>query len=269
MALKKEAIDKLSAYGIDVTKLTEAIKADGEVDFTIPDAHVFTEAELTSRDNSKLEEGKKEGQKIGETIGKELAAKEMKKHFGVEFEGKDLAKLVETVKTQLAKGDDGLKEQIKLLQKAVEEKDLALTEAATKAEAAIFDATLLSELPSNRSALFNDQEYLTVLKANLQFDKEGVKKNGQLVRDSKTQNPIERKQAISDFFSERKWVSEVQGGAAGRGAGNQQGNTLAKKRSEVEKEWVSSNPGKTPMSPEFMDHLSKVAKEVEGFDMYN
>jgi hypothetical protein len=255
--------DKLkSTYHLDVEKLIEAIKAEAETDFEVPEVTVFTSEELTSRDDVKLSEGKKEGQKAGEVIGKEIAVKDMKKAFGVEFEGKDLTKLVDTVKTQLSKGDDGLKEQIKLLQKTVEEKETALTQKEIEAKQAIFETELLSELPTNRINLLSDKQQLMLLKTEAEFTDEGVKYNGQILRDPKTQNPLARKDALSHIYNEKKWVNLETPTPGGRGGGNTPTITKPMKASEVRAQWEKENPGAGIATAEFQQKLTSVAKEV-------
>jgi hypothetical protein len=279
MALKKETIQKIAAYfKLSDEDLEKAIKDEKEVDLPIGEFTVFTADEITSRDTAKLEEGKKEGQKIGEGIGKELSVKEMKKHFGIEFDGKDLTKLVDTVKAQLAKGDEGLKQQVQLLQKTVEEKETALTTEKQRAAAAMFDADLMSQLPSGRKGVkdggLTDQEYLTILKSNLSFEEaEGkriAKRGTDILRDAKTQNPLEISQAIDSFFTERNWKGQTAPPPpGGRGGGNQSGVIVAKNMSAFKAEWLAKNPDKTELSSEFLDAANKTAKEVEGFDYYN
>jgi hypothetical protein len=136
-----------------------------------------------------------------------------------------------------------------------------------EAEAAKFDANLLSELPANRSGLLSDSEYLTVLKANLQFEGETVKKGGEVLRDGKTANPIARKSAIEQFFQERKWTAEEKQ-INGRG-----GTTTAiptgrpTKTSEAAKEWTAQ--GKGVGTAEFQSYVLGLAKENKEFDFDN
>jgi hypothetical protein len=255
--------DKLkNTYHLDIDKLIEAIKAEAETDFEVPEVTVFTQDEITSRDEQKLSEGKKEGQKAGENIGKEIAVKEMKRSFGVEFEGKDLTKLVETVKTQLAKGDEGLKEQVKLLQRNLEEKETALVEKDKAAQAAMFDAELLSELPANRFNLISDKEQLSLIKGSVEFSEDGVKFNGQILRDPKTQNPLPRKQALEQIYAEKKWVNQDVPVPGGRGGGNTPPVLKPTKTSEVKTQWQKEHPELGFATAEFQQHLMTIAKEV-------
>jgi hypothetical protein len=256
--------DKLKALGIDPDKLIEAVKAEAETDVEMPEGEFFTPEQITARDEVKLTEGKKLGEREGEVKGKELAAKEMKKAFGVEIEGKDLGKLVEAVKVQLFKGDDGLKEQVKLLQQKTEEYEGKISQIQQEAEAAKFDASLLSELPANRSNLLSDSEYLTVLKANLQFEGDTVKKGGEVLRDGKTANPIARKSAIEQFFQERKWTAAEEKQINGRGGTSTATPTgRPTKTSEAAKEWVAQ--GKGVGTAEFQSYVTGLAKENKEF----
>lgn len=273
MALTKEDIEKIAALiKVDAKEFADAISATEEKKVTIPELLSFTPDEITQRDNNKLIEGKKEGQKAGETIGKELAVKELKKEFGVEFDGKDLAKLTETVKTQLAKGDEGLKDQVKVLQKALTEKDAAIEQANKSAQQAVFDAQLLSAFPSNRRGLedggLSDQEYLAAVKANLAFEQTEsgiiVKKGGEILRDGKTTNPIPVADAVKGYFTERKWDGSV---SAGPGRGGSDGIPGGKptKMSELIASWEKQ--GKNVASADFNTEVKALTTENPDFDL--
>jgi hypothetical protein len=265
MPISQATVESLKVLGIDPEKLIEAVKSETETDVAIPEGEFYTSDQITARDEAKIGEGKKLGEREGETKGKELAAKEMKKAFGVDVEGKDLSKLVEAVKTQLSKGDDGLKEQVKILQRTIEEKESALAQEKANAEKAAFDASLLSELPSNRSNLLSDAEYLTVIKANLEFTPEGVKKSGEILRDTKTANPIQRKDAITSFFQERKWVQEAQPQPTGRGGATTTVSNKPSNKKEAIKQWEAE--GKGVGTAEFQNYIVSLVKENKDFDL--
>ncbi|MBK7885480.1 MAG: hypothetical protein IPJ81_18070 [Chitinophagaceae bacterium] len=275
MALKADAKEKIKKFGLDVDKLIAAIKDDNEVDVEIPEMEVMKKEDLEARDNNKIAEGKKLGEKEGESKGKELAAKAFRKKFALEDTvGNDVDKVVEAVNTKLATGDEGLKKQIELLQKDKETLQSEKTTLETKAKQATFDSQLISFFPANRTADLKDSERLTLAKMDLTFEevdgKPVVKRNGEIIRDKTTQNPLPVNQVITDYFTERKWIG-AQGNEGGRGGGDKNpgagGTAGVKKYTEFEEKWKAENPGKTELSLEFQDALTKHSKEHSDFNM--
>lgn len=270
---KTDLIKSIAALlKLDETKLTDALTADAEkeIDIAVPEVTVFTTDELTALHESKINEGKKEGSKNGEAQGKELLVKELKKAFGVEFEGKDPVKLKEVIIAQFAKGDEGLKERIKQLEITLQTKDQEVEQARKQSETAIFESGLLSSFPATRKSIdkggFTDSEYLAAIKNNLSFELvDGVtvvKKGGTIMQDPKTYKPIPVSDAITSYFSERKWVDES---IKVKGRGGDDDNTFGKaiKLSDATKAWEAE--GKNVASAEFQQHVTALAKENPDF----
>jgi hypothetical protein len=274
MALTQADKDALKTMGLDPDKLVEAAKAEAEVSIAVPtDVTVIKTTDLETRDNNNKALGKAEGEPIGEKKGKELAAKAFKKKFNLdETVPADIDKVVEAVSTTLAKGDDGLKQQVSLLQKDKEELQTKLQQEQGKAQQASLDAGIIGDFPAGRGADLSDSERLSLLKGALAFEmvdgKEVVKRNGEILRDKTTQNPLARKQAIADYFTERKWTG-ADPGPGGRGGGNNPPGSASgiKKATEFEQKWVAENPGKNLISDDYVNALNKHAKETPDFDM--
>lgn len=270
--LKKEQIAKIAeALKLDAKAFEEAITATDEKEVVIPEVQVFTAEELTARDEAKLTEGKKTGAKEAEAQGKELIVKELKKTFGVEFEGKDPAKLTEAIKAQLAKGDEGLRQQVQQLQSTLTAKEQEVEAEKAKAQTAIFDTSLIASLPKNRKSLtdggFTDKEYLSAIKQNIDFETvDGVtvaKRNGQIIQDAKTFKPLPIDAAVNTFFTERKWTAEEGVPAGGRGGSGAGGGAKFGKLSEVIAAWEAD--GKSSATAEFQQHVNTIAKENKDF----
>lgn len=273
MALKKETLAKIAA----ILKLQEAdlsakIASTNEEDIDIPELQTFTADELSARDLAQMGLGKKEGEKEGEAKGKELVVKDLKKSFGIEFDGKDMTKLTEALKTQFQKGDDAIKQQVTLLQTQLAEKDGIIEQTKRQASEAIFDAQLLGFMPSNRKSVadggFTDQEYLSAIKANLQFEHSDtgvlVKKAGQVVRDPKTTNPLAPDEVVKGYFAERKWAVD-EAAAGGRGGGSGKAGNAITKLSELQARYEGE--GKSTVSAEFQREALEMKKANPDFDM--
>lgn len=279
--LKADTIAKIKAHGYDVDKLIAAIKEEKEVDYEVPEVITIKQTDLDARDTNKLNEGKRIGETEGEKKGKELAAKAFRKKFNIEDTvGNEVDKVVEAVNTKLNKGDAGLQEQITLLQSDKTSLQTQITELNTKARSASDDMEIISFFPSTRTPDLQDGERLGILKSAITFEmhdgKKVAKRNGEILRDKTTQNPLPINQVITDYFGERKWntASGGGGGNGGRGGGDNPppeggGTGGLKKMSEFKAKWAEENPDKAIVSPEFTTAVSEHAKKTTDFDYYH
>lgn len=245
--LKEAALAKISTLlKIDAAKLKAAMADEKEADIEIPeDLTILNKTELESRDRNKYGEGKK--------AGEEMLIKGIKTKHALEFTGEDSDKLIEAVtkkvKAELDTNPDArLAEKDKELKKA---KDL-LKEANDKADGfkthidqMAGDNKLLAMLPSNRLETMTNEEYLDLTKRAVKIEvrdgKEVAIRNGEVVVDTKTMNPIAPTEVIKTYYAERKWIKEpVDPKMAGRGGGNSSGGgtgiTKFAKLSEVQKQ---------------------------------
>lgn len=274
--LKQADKDKLKALGIDPDKLIDAVKAEAEVDVTVPtDVTVIANADLTTRDANKIAEGKKIGEAEGEKKGRELSAKAFKKKFSLDENlPNDPEKIVEAVNVHLAKGDEALKQQVAGLMKDKETLLAEKTQLQQSAKAAQQEARLISLFPAKRGADLRDSERLTLLKMDLQIEevegKEVVKRNGEILKDPNTHAPIPVDKAINDYFTERKWIAEVKPGGRGGNDTPPGGDASGlKSLSKFTEKWKAENPGGTDLSPEFDAALAKHVKDIPDFDYHN
>jgi hypothetical protein len=277
MAFSKITLQKLAA----ITKLKEedisnAAKDEKEIDLAVPEGELFSTADLTARDENKKQEGI--------TIGKEMGAKEVKKAAGLdEKSSKDPAKIFENIKEKVlaeakippSEQVTQLNEQISLLKKTLGEKDMEIESHKGVAVTAARDRKLLSFFPTNRANVLSDDEYLTLIKANLNFEeKDGVlqvKKDGVLLRDPKTQDPLTAKDAITGIFSERSGWLNGETGAGGLGRGGKDNQKPAggfSKKSEVIAYYENQGVTLTGAdAKKITDEIAKCAKEDSSFDM--
>lgn len=274
--LKKEQISEIAKLlKIDEASLVSAITSTDEIDVVIPkELTVLTQEELTKRDESvgklKYNEGK--------NAAVEMLVKEQKEKEGLEFEGKDPEKLIEALKKKVLvdakiepnKKIEELTGVISKLQdnvKAFDEEKKTLTK---QIEAVKTDSKLLGLLPSNRLSILNDEEYLNNFKSQhsieIEDGKEVVKRGGEILRDKATQAPLEPKEVINQYFTERKWVGETPEGRQGRGAGGDNGKpSVHLKLSELVKEYEAS--GKSVNGSEFQSVLDAARESNPQFDM--
>lgn len=252
--LKKAAILKMAdLLKVDKAKIEAALANDKEeVDIEIPeDVTILTKTELETRDRNTYDKAKK--------AGEEMTIKEMKKKHSLEFTGEDPDKLVEAVqkktKAELDKNPD---ERVAEITKTLETTKKALMKANETAdqfkgemETYKADSDLLSMLPKNRIETMTNAEYLLLTKSAIKIENKDGKKvalrNGEVVVDPKTADPIPAEKVVESFFTERKWIKEEgSGGPAGggRGGGNSQhisGKGKYAKVSELKAELEAEN----------------------------
>jgi hypothetical protein len=281
MALKKATLQLIAT--LTKTKLADletAINDEKEVDLTIEDnLQVFTKEELESRDGAQKAEGQK--------VGREIGIKEVKKAAGLpeDAPAKDPAKVAQAIiekatvdaKVEPSEKVKQLNEQVSLLQKQVGEKDAEIETHKKTAATITLDNKIRNSFPKNRIDMLDDDDMLASIKRNHTFEEQDgkliVKKDGELLRDSKTTNAMPLADAVKTIFTERKWLTEeggAGGGTGGRGGGDKSGAIKYKKASEVKEKYEKE--GKNINGQDGQAYLAEIAalkKEDESFDMNN
>ena len=137
------------------------------------------------------------------------------------------------------------------------------------------DSMLATHLPKEFGG-FKTPSLLRELKADITFEKvDGnyvAKRNGEVVKDPKTKQPMPIDGVVTAYKEERGW-KEVQAAAAGGRGGQQKpvnspaNEKSLKTRSEAEAYWKEQNPDKSAVSAEYMAWYSEIAKN-DGFNLY-
>lgn len=219
--LNQETLNKIaSLLKLDAKKLSEAIADEKEVAVAIDEKlQVYDDAALNTRDRNKYNEGKK--------AGEEMLVKEIKRKHSIEVDGDDADKVVEAIITKVKKEAGGsasdkekdLESKIEQWKNKHKEAEQKLTLAEQKASEAALDRELLASFPKNRDSKLSDDEYLFLVKKTLEIEeKDGkriVKKEGKVLENDKTLEPISLRDAIEGHFNDRKWVSDGDGGSGG------------------------------------------------------
>ena len=274
--LNTETIAKMAVLlKVPAADLTAAIKDEKEVAVEIQEElTVLTKTELETRDTSQKNEGIK--------TGKEIGAKEVRTAAGLdENAGKDPKKIADAIIAK-AIGDakipanekvTELTKQNELLNQKLTEKDGEIETERKKSAQVSTDRKILTAMPKNRVALFDDEEYLDIAKKSIkEVDGQLVVcgKDGEPIRDTKTTKPLDLNAGLLAVFTERKWLEKEGGGAAGgRGGKDEKGAAgVFTKKSEViadfEKQGKSMNGEE---GKEIVAKLAELAKADAGFDM--
>ncbi len=263
---------------LDLATVEAAIAAEAETDMDIPDnLMVLTSDELGLRDKAK----DKIGYDRGAEASIEMFVKSKKNELGLEFDGKDPGKLLDTFKSKVLSDAKvapnevvvekdsiiaGLRTNLATLEK--EKNELGQTISQVKTEGAILRA-----VPANLVGVDAEEVLLTMRNKGFSFEeKDGAivaKKNGELVANTAMQAlPIT--DVIKSYATERKWLAEEGAGAGadrtGRGGGSSKASTgAATKLSEAEKQWVES--GKNSGTADYQRHIESLVKENPSFDL--
>ena len=275
--IKKDTLLKMAAIlKMDATEFEAALNDAAEKDITLPEVTAFTATELSTRDSAI----KKTERAEATTAALEMFIKDQKKTLGIEFEGKDPAKFLEayqakvladaklapdeTVKKKEAEINQ-LKANIQTLQK--EKEDAIGQVGKIKTE-----TTLMSSIPTNLSGVEPQEVIASMRMKGYDFVEEDgvmvVKKDGITMAD-KLLKPLNLKEVIMSYATERKWIGEEDPNKTGRGAGSSKkaGAFTGKptKLSEVEAAWKEE--GKNPATADFQRHLEGIMKENKDFDI--
>lgn len=267
--LKTAELTKLKAlFGKQTDKIIEAIKAEDEVDITLPTVNNYSEEDLATRDDNTAKAAKKEGFIEGKVAGKEIVIKEITKKYGItEVDIKEPDKLIVALDAKVATGDNGLKEQITLLQKDVQRLEGEKETITGQTKQMKFETDLLTKFPKNRNPLLSDEQYLALIKSELGIEeldgKQVVKRKGEIMRDPVTKDPLDLAKVVETVFTESKWVTDKKEGGRG-GNDNSGGGGATKTLSKTIEAWEAE--GKNAMSQEFQAHVAQLAK-TDGFDM--
>lgn len=277
--LKKAVLSKIAdLLKIDKTKWEAAIASEKEEDIEIPeDLTVFNKAELDTLKRNTYDPAKK--------AGEEMLIKEMKKKHGLEFTGEDPDKLVEALQKKVkAEVDLNPDARIVELTKTVESTKKALAKANETAdhfksqmENFQVDTKLLAMLPNNRSEVMSNDEFLNLTKNAIKIEtrdgKEVAIRNGAVVVNEKTQEPIAPSEVINGYFKERKgWLKEEAaaggGNGLGRGGGNSQHLGLKGKYSKVSQLEAELEAEKiSPNGEEYTKRIQAAMKDNPEMDM--
>ncbi|MBS1915670.1 MAG: hypothetical protein JST87_05295 [Bacteroidetes bacterium] len=273
MPISKKTLQKIATLlKLDQAKVDAAAADEKEVDLEIADdLSVFNKTEITARDKNGYDSGKK--------AGEEMLAKKIKKDHAIDITGDDMDKVIDAIINKAkaeanANPDARVTEMETTLKKAkteLEKANLKIEKLEVEKETSLTNQKLLSHFPSNRIDTMTNDELLTLVNSRIKIvkkdGKEVVVKDGEEVLD-KSLNPVPVKDAIAQYFTERKWIKEEQQNRSGRGGGNsnpQGGANKFQKMSEVTK-YLQDN-GINIQGEKAMQIISAAKKENPQLDM--
>lgn len=273
--LKKDTITQIAGLlKLKESDLTTALADEKEVDLTLTEnLHVLTQVELDARDLAQKNDGIK--------TGKEIGVKEVRTAAGLdESIGKDAKKVADAIHSKAiadakipadAKVTE-LTKQNELLTQKISEKDIEIETEKKRSAQVSTDRQILTAMPKNRADLFQDDEYLDVIKSRHIKELDGALvvtgKDGEPLRDPKTTKPLDIASGLLSVFTDRKWITEP-GAGGGRGGKDEKPNTGAfSKKSEVIAHFEAQ--GKSingEFGQEIVAKLTELAKADTSFDM--
>lgn len=273
MAISNKTKDQLKKLNINVDELIKAIQSKDEIDIDLPNGTFFTDDELSDRDANVAKELKKKNE--GEALG--ILKKELSKKLGLDVSGDRIGDVVEQIQAKIGETNDEkvktLQEQVTLLSKDKENFESQIAEKERMFSEYKRDATLRSYFPQNRDNRLSDDEYITLLKNSLAFEEvDGKligKKGNDVIKDPKTHAPLEAKDVINSFFTERNWITQQQQQqSGGRGIQQKQTSTTNTNTLSAFKElWRQQNPDLNPNGAEFLTAVSTHYKNNPNFNM--
>jgi hypothetical protein len=260
--VSKKSIEKMAkALGVDKTKIDEALTAENDVDIEIPDVKVFTPEGLRKIESEKYEEGK--------VVGVEMEVKKFKSENNLQFTGKGIADLAAHLESKSdAEG------RVKKLQEnltAAEQKSIQLEQKLQMVEV---ENDIYNAIPAEYNGLSKRAlKAIAEVDGNITFKKEdgklNVYRNGQRVRDERTQADLPATDVLKNFFEVERGF-KVAGNEAtperkGRGG---EGTTfkpasVSRKRSDIEREWTAANPDLNVSGMDYQTHFAQQVKQAK------
>lgn len=282
MSIKKESILAMArALKLDITTVEAAMAADTEQELTLPAGiSVLSADDLILRDKTV----KKQGYDEGSVASVEMLVKDQKREFGLEFEGKDPAKLLVAFKSKVLSEANiepvaALKEKddmINGLRTNITRLETEKTELSTQTARVRTEAAVLRSVPINLKAGFEpDEVMLTMRSKGYEFEeKDGVitvKKGGTVVAHPTSLQPLPVADVIKSYVTERGWLDEgaAGAGAAGRGGAHSKGagaaGTVPTNLEQATKLWKEA--GKNAGTADFQRHIDGLMKDNKDFSL--
>jgi hypothetical protein len=262
MVSKKTIEQMANALGVDKTALNEALTAETEIDIAIPEVKVLTPDGLRKLESEKYEEGKE--------VGVEMAVKKYKTENNIQFTGKGIADLAAHLES---KSDvDGRVKKLQENLTAAEQKAVMFEQKLQNVE---IENEIYNAIPAEYNGLSKRAlKAIAEVDGNITFKKEDGKLNvyrdGQRVRDERTQADLPANDVLKNFFEVERGF-KVAGseppapprqGRVGEGTAPKPANT-SRKRSDIEKEWTASNPELNVTGLEYQSHFAQVVKQAK------
>lgn len=248
---KEDFINILSERtGIQSEKIIEYINSENEEleELEVPNVNLFTDEELTARLKNHVD--------ISKPTIIEMAIKErrndLKEKYGVDFEGKNLDNLVNAAieageKLGLKKGEGKPNEQIDEKNKIIEKLQKNLMDIEAQKEDAVsslksridqmeINTYLNSLIPDNLDTSLSKKDLGVLFSSDVNSKKENGKvlffKNGEILRDDKTQDALSGEQVMINWLS-NKGIKQKES-KSGRGEINEPGKIKKTKLSGIE-----------------------------------
>lgn len=207
--LNKETSEKLTVLGIDVSKLSEAIKSDEEQGLEVP--NLLTNEQVTTFGNNRFTEGK--------TAMSEIKAKEYKKVFEVDIDGKDIDAVVNAViekhkKTPVDEVSKELKSKVEQLQEKLSLEISEKTKIESDFRTKLFDQSLNNDILSmmpNKTKL-KPEDIMVLYRNSRQFEtnengRTVIKENGEEKKDNLL-NPISLNDDFNAFLNTKGFIDK-------------------------------------------------------------
>jgi len=234
--MKKTDFLKLLAdrSGVEVTKITEAIASENEeIEIEVPEMNVFTNEELTDKLKNHIELSRKT---IVEQAIKE-ARNDLREKYGVDFQGKSIDNIVST-SIELGKTQanvkpnekiqelEGVIEKLQKTQNTIEGEWKGKYEALEAKNKEIVNSMFLrSIIPTDIETNLPQEKIAALFNMDIKIGEENGEKvfmdpSGEILRDSKTQNPLTEKEVMDTWIESNGFKRKL---PEGRGKGNEHG----------------------------------------------
>jgi hypothetical protein len=264
MPISKKSIEQMAkALGVDKTALNDALTAETDIDIDIPEVKVLTPDGLRKLESEKYEEGKE--------VGVEMAVKKYKTENNIQFTGKGISDLAAHLES---KSDvDG---RVKKLQENLTAAEQKAVQFEQKLQTVEIENEIYNAIPAEYNGLSKRAlKAIAEVDGNITFKKEDGKLNvyrdGQRVRDERTQADLPAVDVLKNFFEVERGFkvagSEPPPQPPRQGRGGEgtppKAASASRKRSDIEKEWTAANPELNVTGMEYQSHFAQQVKQAK------
>jgi hypothetical protein len=261
------------AHRINFNDFVGAINDEKEVDFGFPEISVYTKEELDALKKNISDQNYVNGLKAANDI----AIKEAKKKYSLEFEGKDWDNLLEAHKRKIV-SETAVEPNKKIQELETVNTSLKASLAKTESKVSELENTT-RRLKVSTNALNSIQKEYNLPKNDIlslmmlsgyDIDEDNGKiitsKNGETVRDPKTHDPMPFDAVFEEFAKEKRQIKADAPPPAPKGRGDKSTNTPPAAYGtfkEFETAWIAQ--GKSVQSAEFAAKAQELSKNNPDF----
>lgn len=259
-----EELAKLAKVS-DVEAFAKALQSETDTDYKLDTSNLIVRTKEEEEDFKANISTEVKNKAFNDAF--EIKIKNLKKDLGLEFEGKKDEDFINAFKTKIleeaniepSKRISELENTLKTINTTLEDKDKELLNLKTsyQKDKVRLEAKNYLKVPETLGLSKEEATDLFLMKYDIKED--GIYKGEERIVDPKTAKPLELKDVVNSFVTERGWNKEVVIGRGGQGINNN--NSVGVPTSLEEFNSLAQEKGFNVGSKDYNAYLAEVVKE--------